>query len=140
MPSTELQVKFVKLILYVPELPSPSFIDVGDRSITLTFEAPPPALAGDLDRNITQYAVTLTPQDGGDPITVFVPAEAGSEVTVSGLEPETIYDVKIEAVIDTAGQGEETYDVGFTPMSVETSKFNTHVTGQESLIAHSERL
>ena len=108
--------------MFLPDLPSPSFTEVGDRSVTLSFDEPPPALVGDLERNITQYAVTLTPQDGGDPITIFVPSGTGSEVTVQDLEPETTYDVKVEAVIDTAGQGEETYDLGFTPMTVETSK------------------
>ena len=73
-------------------------------------------------RNITQYAVTLTPQDGGDPITAFVPAEAGGEVTIPGLEPETTYDVLVEAVIDTVGQGEEIFDLGFTPMTVATGE------------------
>ena len=109
-------------LFFLPELPSPSFTDIGGRSVTLSFDEPPPELAGDLERSITQYAVTLTPQDGGDPITVLVPAEAGSEGTVSGLEPETTYDVLVEAVIDTPGQGEETYDLGFTPMTVGTSK------------------
>ena len=104
------------------ELPAPSFTDIRGRSITVTFDEPPPELAGDLVRNITQYSVTLTPQDGGDPITVFVPAEAGGEVTIPGLEPETAYDVLVEAVIDTAGQGEETFDLGFTLMTIETGE------------------
>ena len=109
--------------MFLIELPSPSFTDIGGRSVTLSFDESPPELAGDLERSITQYAVTLTPQDGGDPITVSVPAEAGAEVTVPGLEPETTYDVEVEAVIDTAGQGEEVFDLGFTPMTVETSMF-----------------
>ena len=109
--------------MYLLELPSPSFTDIGGRSVTLRFDEPPPELAGDLERSITQYAVTLTPQDGGDPITVLVPAEAGSEGTVSGLEPETTYDVLVEPVIDTPGQEEEIYNLGFTPITVETSEF-----------------
>ena len=110
--------------MFFLELPSPSFADIGGRSITISFDEPPPELADDLGRSITQYAVTLTPQDGGDPITVLVPAEAGSEGIVSGLEPETTYDVLVEGVIDTPGQGEEIFDLGFTPLIIETSEFS----------------
>ena len=109
--------------MILPEQLPPSVTNIGGRSITLSFADPPPELTGDIERSITQYAVTLTPQDGGDPITVFVPAEAGSEVTVPGLEPETTYEVLVESVIDTAGQGEEIYNLGGDPFTVETSKF-----------------
>ena len=116
----------VSLLLFIdfPEQPSPSVTDIGGRSITLSFADPPPELTGEPERIITQYAVTLTPQDGGDPITVFVPAEVGSEVTVPGLKPETTYEVLVETVIDTAGQGEEIYSLGADPITIETSEFN----------------
>ena len=78
-------------------------------------------MAGELRRNITQYEVTLIPQDGGDPITVYAPAEAGTAIEVSGLTPETQYDIQIRAVIETEGQGEESYDLGIPRMTIETS-------------------
>ena len=108
-------------VFFFSELPSPSFTDIAGRSVTLSFADPPPELTSDIERSITQYAVTLTPQDGGDPITAFVPAEAGAEITVPGLKPETMYSVEIEAVIDTAGQGEEIYNLGGDPLTIETS-------------------
>ena len=119
------------MFIDLPDQPSPSVTDIGGRSITISFDEPPPELAGDIDRSITQYAVTLTPQDGGDPITVLVPAEAGSEVTIPGLKPETTYEVLVETVIDTAGQGEEIYSLGAVPFTIETSEllfyFDTYI-------------
>ena len=96
---------------------------MGGRSVTLGFDDPPPELTGEPPRSVTQYAVTLTPQDGSPPITVFVSAEASTNYTVLGLKPETSYDVEVGVVIDTEGQGEETYDLGVPKFSIETSKF-----------------
>ena len=104
------------------DVPPPSLGDIGSRSVTLNWDEPPPKLAGELLRNITQYAVTLTPQDGGDPITVFAPAEAGSSLEITELTPETAYDIEVMAVINTDGQGEETYDLGIPTLNIETSK------------------
>ena len=101
------------------DLPSAT-VNVSSNSITLNWDGPPPELTGDPQRAITQYAVTLTPQNGGEPITTFSPAEAGSEATFTGLEPETTYDIQINAVIDTEGQGEETFDIG-VPLFSETT-------------------
>ena len=112
----------IQQVNYFPDLPPPSLGDIGSRSVTLNWDEPPPELAGDLVRNITQYAITLTPQDGGDPITVFAPAEAGSSLEVTGLKPETAYDIEVMAVINTDGQGEETYDLGIPILTIETSK------------------
>ena len=80
-------------------------------------------MAGEILRNISQYAITLTPKDGGDPITVFAPAEAGTSLEVTGLKPETDYDIDIMAVIDTEGQGEETYDLRIPKLTIKTSKY-----------------
>ena len=63
----------------------------------------------------------MTPQDGGEPITVMVPAEAGTEYEITGLRPETTYDTQIDVVIDTEGS-EETYDIGVPGIVFETSK------------------
>ena len=90
--------------------------------MTLNWDEPPPVLSGDLPRNITQYAVTLTPRDGGPPMTTFAPAEAGTSLEVTGLKPETEYDIEVMTVINTEGQGEETYDLGSSVLTIETSK------------------
>ena len=110
------------LCCFIKELPPPSLGDVGARSVILNWDEPPPELTGDLPRAITQYAVTLTPRDGGSPISTFAPAEAGTSLRVTGLKPETEYDVEVMAVIDTEGQGEETYDLGIPILTIETSK------------------
>ncbi|XP_072032689.1 uncharacterized protein [Amphiura filiformis] len=103
------------------ELPSPSVGDIGGRSVTLSWDEPPPALESNPARNIAQYAVTLTPQDGGPSQTVYVPAEAGTNYTITGLTPETMYDIETRAVIETEGQEEpESYDLGIPPITVET--------------------
>ena len=114
------------IIFPSPDLPPPSLGEVGARSITLNWDEPPPELTSELPRNITQFAVTLTPRDGGDPITVYTPAEAGTSLDVPGLTPETEYDIEVMAVIDTEGQGEETYDLGIPILTVNTGKFQYH--------------
>ena len=88
-------------------------------------ENDPPMLEGDPQRAITQYAVTLTPQDGGPAQIAYIPAEAGT-YPVEGLSPETMYDVLFEPVIDTEGQGEEPFDLGIAPLMLETSRFATY--------------
>ena len=103
-------------------MPTPTF-DVDGTSVSLTWPDPPPQLEGEPQRAIAQYAVTATPQDGGPSETFYVPAEEGAELTLSGLDPETTYDIGVSAVIDTEGQGEETFDLGFPPMSITTCKF-----------------
>lgn len=104
------------------DIPPPSISEIAGRSITVNWDEPPPELAGDLTRNITQYAITLTPQDGGPPQTFTVPAEAGTEYELTGLMPETMYEIQIDAVINTDGQGEEVYDIGIPQINIETSK------------------
>ena len=116
---------FYKLYLFfILEIPTPSIDDIGDRTITLNWDEPPPELLSEPPRNITQYAVTLTPQDGGSSISVFVPAQASTSYEVTGLKPETSYDIDVFPVIDTKGQGEATFDMGIA-LSVQTSKLNS---------------
>ena len=90
-------------------------------SITLNWAEPPPQLPGDLQRAITQYAVTVKPVNGGPSKTVSFPAEAGTDFTVTDLDPETTYDIQYSAVIDTEGQGEEIFDLGATTLSATTT-------------------
>ncbi len=97
-----------------------SIINIEDMRITLSWNDPPPSLSGDIPREITQYAVTVTPQDGGPSQTVYVPAEGGAEYTITGLMPGTAYDIDIEVVIDTDGQGEVEYDIGIPAQEVTT--------------------
>ncbi|XP_072031301.1 uncharacterized protein [Amphiura filiformis] len=107
------------------DLPSPSFVNIEEMSFTLSWNEPPPELTGDNQRQITQYAVTVAPQDGGPSQTVYVPAEEGSEYTITGLTPGTIYDIEIDAVINTDGQGELVYDIGTSPQTIETISIGT---------------
>ncbi len=79
-------------------------------------------LDSDPPRNITEYALTFTPEDGGPPETVFIPAEAGN-FTVPGLQPETVYELDIAPVIVTEGQTEPgIYNLGQPPLDLETCK------------------
>ncbi len=104
-------------------MPSPNVTDIGARSISLNWDEPPPELQSDPPRQITYYAVTATPQDGGDPVTVYVPATPGEDHEIPGLNPETPYDINIAAVVETEGQDEPgIYDFGLAPMAIETSK------------------
>ena len=81
-------------------------------------------MEGDIPREITQYSITATPQDGGPSVTFYVLAEEGASITVSDLDPETAYDIKVSAVIDTEGQGEETFDLGLPSLSITTGMFS----------------
>ena len=115
---------FIKFAIFPsPDLPPPSLGDVGARSITLNWDEPPPGLTSEPPRNITHFAVTLTPRDGGDAITVYAPAEAGTSLDITGLTPETEYHIEVMVVIDTEGQGEETYDLRIPILTVITGKF-----------------
>ena len=53
----------------------PIIMGVNETSFTLQWNEPPPALAGDVHRIITLYAVTVVQQNGGDLQVAFVPAE-----------------------------------------------------------------
>ena len=90
-------------------------------SIVLNWAEPPPELSGDLQRAITQYAVTVTPDNGGPSKTVLFPAVAESDFTITDLDPDTTYDIQYSAVINTEGQGEVTYDLGAATLSATTT-------------------
>ena len=75
---------------------------------------------GNPQRNITQYAVTIRPRDDGTLQAVHVPAEAGLSYVVTGLQPVTTYDIEVNVVIDTKGQGKQTYDLGIPLITVNT--------------------
>ncbi|XP_072042793.1 uncharacterized protein [Amphiura filiformis] len=116
------------------DLPSPYITNVGGMFVTLSWDEPPPALESNPSRNITYYAVTFTPQDGGSSRTVYVPAEAGTNYTITGLEPETMYNIETRVVIETGGQEEpEPYDLGIPPQVFETLFAQT--TAQSSTVA-----
>ena len=99
-------------------------MDVYKTSMTLIWNEPPPILTGTPKRNITQYEVTLIPQDGGHTRLVLVPAEANAAYIVRDLAPGTAYDIKVYVVIDTEtkGQGELTYDIGIPLFTITTGK------------------
>ena len=59
-------------------------------------------------------------QDGGEPQVAFVPAELGAFYIITNLHVTTIYDIKVEVVIHTEGQGELTYDIKPSVFSVTT--------------------
>ena len=101
-------------------MPSPTVGEIGARSVTFSLDEPLPVLSGTPQREITQFAVTFTPQDGGPPVTMYFPAEDGTSFTADGLSPETAYDVEVGVVIDTEGQGEETYDLGIPALTIVT--------------------
>ena len=100
---------------------SPIVVGINETSITLQWKAPPPDLTGKPNRNITQYAVTVSPQDGGGSQVAFVPAEIDAVCIITDLRLHTTYDIKIDVIIDTEGQGEQTYDIG-SPLFALTTK------------------
>ena len=123
IPHFHSQILLSKLhLIFILEIPTPSIDDIGDRTITLNWDEPPPELLSEPPRNITQYAVTLTPQDGGPSVSVFVPAQAGISYEVTGLKPETTYDIEVLPIIATEGQGEATFDMGIA-LSIQTSMY-----------------
>ncbi|XP_072042708.1 tenascin-R-like isoform X1 [Amphiura filiformis] len=116
------------------DLPSPFIANVGGGSVLLIWDTPPPALVSNPPRNITHYAVTFTTQDGGSSQTVNVPAEAGTNYTITGLAPGTMYDVETRIVIETEGQGEpDLYDLGI-PLQVFETLF-AQTTAQSTTVA-----
>ena len=56
---------------------------------------------------------------------MFVPAEADAVYIITGLQPVTTYDIQIDVVIDTEGQGEQTYDLGVPPLIVTTREYTS---------------
>ena len=100
------------------DIQPPSVVAFNMTSVSLQWNEPPPELTGNPHRNITQYVVTVSPQDGGDAKVVFVPAEAGVVGMVTGLRLPNTFDIGIEVVIDTEGQGEQTYDIGVPVITV----------------------
>ena len=94
---------------------------VNDTSITLQWSEPPPELTENPHRIITQYAVKVVPQGGGDPQFAVVPAEIDVVCVITGLQLSTTYDIKVDVVIDTEGQGEQTYDIGSLPFNLTTT-------------------
>ena len=93
---------------------------ISATSITLQWSEPPPVLTGLPHRIIIHYVVTVVPRDGGDSQVVFVPAEAVIVYNITGLN-QTTYDIKVEQVIDTEGQGEQRYDLGSPLLTVTTT-------------------
>ena len=110
---------------------SPSVANLNETSVTLQWNEPPPEMTGYPQRNITQYAVSISSQDGGEQEVALVPAEAGSNTvyTATDLQPATIYDIEFNVVIDTEGQGERTYDLGISSLIVSTRKYIKAFTG-----------
>ena len=103
------------------DIKHPSVELVNDTSISMKWNETAPELIGNPHRNITQYAVTLSPKDGGDSQHMYVPAEAGVVVNVTGLQLPNTFDIGIDVIIDTEGQGERTYDIGVTVITVNVS-------------------
>ena len=101
-----------------PGIQSPSVLAVNMTSISVQWNEPPPVLIGNPHRYITQYEVTVSPRDGGNPQVALVPAEAGVVVIVTGLRLPNTFDIGIDVVIDTEGQGEQTYDIGVPVITV----------------------
>ena len=105
---------------------SPSIVGISATSITLQWSEPPPVLTGIPHRIITHYVVTVVDRDRGDSLVNYVLAEAGIVYNITGLRP-TKYDIKVEHVIDTDGQGEQTYDLESPLLSVTTTSSEYNV-------------
>ena len=102
------------------DIRSPSIVGISGTSITLQWSEPPPILTGIPRRVIIQYVVTVVPRDGGDSQVVFVPAEDGIMYNITGLK-RTTYDIIVEYIIDTDGQGQQTYDLRSPLLTVTTT-------------------
>ena len=98
-------------MLFFSDIHSPSVVAANMTSISIQWNDPPPKLLGSPHRNMTQYAVTVSPQDGTESRIVFLPAEARVFV-IAGLHLPNTFDIETEVVIDTEGQGVQTYDIG----------------------------
>ena len=120
-------VSYINIHLYFisTDIKSPSVMDFNSTSITLQWNEIPPVLTGSPQRSITQYAVTLTPQDDEETDVVFVPAEANVVHMFTSLRPNTTYIIKTGMVIDTVikGQVEQTYDIGVPLLIITTGWF-----------------
>ena len=95
---------------------------VNETSITLQWNGSLPEMTGSPQRNIRQYVVTISSQDGGDRQVVLIPPETLGVHTITGLQSTTTYYVVINVIIDTDGQGERTYDLGIPSLTVTTRK------------------
>ena len=100
------------------DIQSPSVELVNATSISLHYNESIPLLRGNPNRNITQYLVKVSPRDGGDQQVVFVTPEVSAVVIVTGLNLLNTFDIGTEVVIDTEGQGEQTYDIGVPVITV----------------------
>ena len=101
----------------------PSVERFDPTSITLHWNRSSPELTGNPQRNITQYAVTISSQDGIESKVLYVPAEDVAMCTLTGLHSATTYDIEIHVIIDTEGQGDQTYDLGINPLIVTTREY-----------------
>ena len=86
---------------------------------------------------ISHYVVTVIPRDGRDSQVVFIPAEGGIVYNITGLR-QTTYDIKVEHIIDTEGQGELTYDLGLPLLTVTTTSSEYNNVCQDSNDRYSE--
>ena len=109
------------MIYYLLAIQSPSVAAVNASSIALQWNETIPVLAGNPHRNITSYEVTVTNQNDGTKQAVFVSAAPGMVYNITGLQRGSTYDIEINVVIDTEGQGEQTYDIGIRPITVNTT-------------------
>ena len=107
--------------ILLPDIQAPSVANIDVWSFSLQWNGSPPELTGNPPRNITQYAVTVSQQDSEDPQIVYVPAVTDASCVVTGLQPETKYDIQTSVVIDTDGQGEQTHELGIHLITVNTA-------------------
>ena len=100
------------------DIQSPS-VDVNTTSVSLQWNEPPPRLLGNPQRSITQYEVTTVQRNDGRSQIVFVIAEAGAVYTITSLQSPMAFDIRINVVINTEGQGEQSYDIGVVSLGGE---------------------
>ena len=100
------------------DIQSPS-VGGNTTSISLQWNEPPPRLLGSPQRSITRYEVTTVQRDGGGSQIALVTAESGVIYTVSSLHSPMGFDFRTNVVINTEGQGEQSYDIGVPPLSGE---------------------
>ena len=81
-------------------------------------------MTGNPQRNITQYVVTVSSEDGMEQQVVVAPAEAAAVYTITGLQPATTYDIGVYIVINTVGQGEQTYDFRVPSLVITTREYS----------------
>ena len=127
------------LCYILSDIESPLVADIAETLITLQWNEPPPELTGNPQRNITYYAITISSQDGEDQQFASVPAEA-AVYNITGLQMATTYDIGINVVIDTEGQGEQTYDLGVPPFIVTTREYSDICMNEYHVICKSRLL